>query len=70
MVTVFLIIGVILFGVFIVFIANKLDTIMDQKRMDLILREQQNGTYDPNKRYFGVPGWVVTRQDEPSESAG
>lgn len=48
--------GVIVFAVLIIVLANWLTARNNQKRADRMMRDIKNGTYDPNKKYFGNQG--------------
>lgn len=48
--------GLIVLIIGMVVLANWLTARNNQKRADRMMRDMKNGTYDPNKKYFGNQG--------------
>jgi hypothetical protein len=48
--------GVIVVAVIIIVLANFLSNRSHQRRAQKMKRDMDNGTYDPNKKYFGNQG--------------
>jgi hypothetical protein len=48
--------GVIVFAVLIIVVANRLTARSNQRRADRMMKDMKNGTYNPDKKYFGNQG--------------
>lgn len=55
--------GLLVLVVLIIVLGNWLGARNNQKRAERMMRDMKNGTYDPNKKYFGNQGGWEAGED-------